>query len=689
MDLGTILLYLGAGAIILDITLLLAGPRIRGYERSSLLLALIGSLSAIVSMIWMAILIFTNNFQYEYVYSITEISSPWWLKISGLWAGQSGSLLFWTALSFILYLGFRLIVQGYEDDVIVYRASILMAIQSLFILANTLVSDPFRLIIGAIPVDGAGMNPLLRTVWNAIHPPIIFIGYAMIMVPFAIKLAGFTVRSEERAVAIPVLDSYSKLMTGFAWVMLSMGIAIGGYWAYIVLGWGGYWAWDPVETSSLIPWLLLTAYYHGKAVLKDNEVIRDSILVFAYVTVLFATWVTRSGVLTSVHGFHLTLISWTMLATVLFGFILATLISVRAGYVELEDEEEEESSDWKSMFSLGNVRDLSIKVSLIGILIVAAVSVIGVALPAGMNLASYFADPATFEDNMVSVGIEFFRGGFYLGSFLGIVSVFYCMKTAMVGNKRKGFFIIVLLLIGGVLGILTLLFPGQALPTFYWPANALLPLGIGALAYLVIVFARTMAGKERGPFTMRRMGRLTLHLGLIFLLVGVFFSENVVYETNSGYQVDDVTEIAPGISIRVTDIDIVRWVDEHDFYFVVEVQIIENGILTGMGFATISGDPDWGSISHQVFVHSTGARDVFIAATGFQTVAPGIYQVSIHTKILPFISFVWLGTFLMMAAILPMIGIEMSGMQKAIRSKDSHLYDEEETEAAEVDTITE
>ncbi|MHA1480377.1 MAG: cytochrome c biogenesis protein CcsA [Candidatus Thorarchaeota archaeon] len=689
MDLGTILLYLGAGAIILDITLLLAGPRIRGYERSSLMLAVIGSLSAIVAMIWMAILIFTNNFQYEYVYSITEISSPWWLKISGIWAGQSGSLLFWTALSFILYLGFRLIVQGYEDDVIVYRASILMAIQSLFILANTLVSDPFRLISGAIPVDGAGMNPLLRTVWNAIHPPIIFIGYAMIMVPFAIKLAGFTVRSEERAAAIPVLDSYSKLMTGFAWAMLSMGIAIGGYWAYIVLGWGGYWAWDPVETSSLIPWLLLTAYYHGKAVLKDNEVIRDSILVFAYVTVLFATWVTRSGVLTSVHGFQLTLISWTMLATVLFGFILATLISVRAGYVELEDEEEEESSDWKSMFSLGNVRDVSIKVSLIGILIVAAVSVIGVALPAGINMASYFADPVNFGDNMVSVSIEFFRAGFYLGSFLGIVSVFYCMKTVMVGNKRKGFFIIVLLLIGGVLGILTLLFPGQALPTFYWPANALLPLGIGALAYLVIVFARTMAGKERGPFTMRRMGRLMLHLGLIFLLVGVFFSENVVYETNSGYQVDDVTEIAPGISIRVTDIDLVRWVDEHDFYFIVEVQIIENGILTGIGFATISGDPEWGSISHQVFVHSTGARDVFIAATGFQSVAPGIYQVSVHTKILPFISFVWLGTFLMMAAILPMIGIELSGMQNAIRNKDSHLYDEEETDVKEVEPIQE
>jgi len=688
MDLGTILLYLGAGAIILDITLLLAGPRIRGYERSSLLLAVIGSLSAIVAMIWMAILIFTNNFQYEYVYSITEISSPWWLKISGIWAGQSGSLLFWTALSFILYLGFRLIVQGYEDDVIVYRASILMAIQSLFILANTLVSDPFRLISGAIPVDGAGMNPLLRTVWNAIHPPIIFIGYAMIMVPFAIKLAGFTVRSEERADAIPVLDSYSKLMTGFAWAMLSMGIAIGGYWAYIVLGWGGYWAWDPVETSSLIPWLLLTAYYHGKAVLKDNEVIRDSILVFAYVTVLFATWVTRSGVLTSVHGFQLTLISWTMLATVLFGFILATLISVRAGYVELEDEEEEESSDWKSMFSLTNVRDVSIKISLIGILIVAAVSVIGVALPAGLNMASYFADPVNFGDNMVSVGIEFFRAGFYLGSFLGIVSVFYCMKTAMVGNKRKGLFIIVLLLIGGVLGILTLLFPGQALPTFYWPANALLPLGIGALAYLIIVFVRTMAGKERGPFTMRRMGRLMLHLGLVFLLVGVFFSENIVYETNRSYFENDTSEIAPGISISITEIS---YYFESDRY-VVQVVVIEGEQVVGIGYTTITRDSEWDSLIHQVYVHTTGARDVFIALTAFQDVDPGpdaIYQVGIHTKVLPFISFVWLGTFLMMAAILPMIGIELSGMQNAIRSKESHLFDDEEKDVQEVETIPE
>jgi cytochrome c-type biogenesis protein CcmF len=678
MDIGTILLIAAALVGVIDTIILLAGPRIFDYEKISFFTALVGFLSAVGAMLWMGIIIFTDNFVYEYVYSVTERASPWWLKVSGLWAGQSGSLVFWGALAFILYFGFRALTRGYEDDQIVYRASILMVFTSVLIVVNAIVANPFRVFEGSIPTDGLGMNPLLRTPWNAIHPPIVFIAYALLMVPFAIKLAGFTLRSDERnADSIPVVERVMNLTTVASWLMLSVGIAIGGYWAYIVLGWGGYWAWDPVETSSLIPWLLLTGYYHAKAVFRKNDVLRDSFLVFSFVTVIFATWVTRSGVLTSVHGFQTTPVTWTMLGVLLFVFIISTIFTLRAGLVDLEDEDEESSI---SLFSLSNIRDFSIKLALIGILIITAVSVVGIVMPASLNLGIAIFDPASLEDSMVAVGIDFFRTGFYVGSIFVILSAFYCMKTTLISERRKGYIIIVLLAVGGVLGFLSYIESPLISMTSFWAANALIPVGFGAIIYLLISFGRMMAGREPGPFTMRRMGRLMLHLGLIVLLVGVFASENVVYEDNSGYLENEDHEIAPGISIRVDEIDLVYWEHDRDFYMIVEVQVIEGGNIIDTGFVDLRGYPDWGSVSHGVFVQTTAFRDVFIAMTGFTTVGgANLLQVTLHSKVLPLVSFVWLGVFFMVASIVPLFVQETTGLWGDMKKKEEHLYVEEES----------
>ncbi|MHA2213179.1 MAG: cytochrome c biogenesis protein CcsA, partial [Candidatus Thorarchaeota archaeon] len=342
MDIGTLLLYLAVAVGVIDIFVLLIGPRLKGYETGSFAMTFVGFFSSVGALVWLGYNIFTNNFTYEYIWQTTSVASDWALKLSALWAGQPGSLVFWTALSFILYFGFRLATRGYEDDTIVYRAYIIMAFESILIALNAIASDPFKLLEGTTPVDGLGLNPLLRTFWNVVHPPIIFIAYALALVPFAVRLAGFTVRTEDRNKdKIPVVESVVKLSTVTSWIMLSIGIALGGYWAYIVLGWGGYWAWDPVETSSLIPWLLLTGYYHASAVWRKNDVLRDSFLVFTYITVLFATWTTRSGVLTSVHGFTLSIVSWTMLATVAINFVLATIVTTVSGFIDIEDDDED------------------------------------------------------------------------------------------------------------------------------------------------------------------------------------------------------------------------------------------------------------------------------------------------------------------------------------------------------------
>ncbi|MFW9909416.1 MAG: cytochrome c biogenesis protein CcsA [Candidatus Thorarchaeota archaeon] len=677
MDFGTILLIIAVVIGLVDITVMMIGPRLSGYESISLGMSIIAGLSAIGALLWMAGLIFGNQFQYEYVWQTTSSSSDTMLKISALWAGASGSLLFWTMLSFVLYLGFRITARGYEDDTIVYRAAIIMAVESVLIAINAILADPFRMIEGLGPSEGLGLNPLLRTFWNAIHPPIVFIAYALIMVPFAIKLAGFTVRTDDRNQdKIPIIESISNLMTVLAWVMLSLGIVIGGYWAYIVLGWGGYWAWDPVETTSLIPWLLLTGYYHAKALFRKNDVLRDSFLVFAFLTVLFATWVTRSGVLNSVHGFQISIISWTMLATLLGNFIVATIVTLWSGYRDIEDDDEDsttseegsnESPQRKGLLETivgPSLRRFSIKLALLGIIIVTTSSTIGVLLPAVLNIGVVLANPSAPMEEMVSVGLEFFKAGFYFSTIFLLTSAFYCMDTSLITNKVKGILVAILVGIGGILGILSLLDTNLTLPTNYWPANILIPIAVGAVAYIVIVFVRTMAGKEKGVFTMRKMGRVMLHMGMVILILGVFMSENVTYESNDMYLQDDVKMIGPGIYLMVEDINLLYFHDQTNFKMVVTVIVIEGDIAVGIGFAVIEGHPEWGSVSHSVYLQSNAVRDVFVAITGFSQPLPNTLAVTLHAKVLPFVSFVWIGSFFMIAAMLPMIGIELRNLRK-------------------------
>ncbi|MGD9395589.1 MAG: cytochrome c biogenesis protein CcsA [Candidatus Thorarchaeota archaeon] len=687
MDIGTILITIAVALGILDVILLLLGPRIREYENYSFFASLISFFTSAGAVFWMGYLIFSNQFQYEYVTLVTDINSSVMLKISGLWAGQSGSLVFWTFLSFTLYFGFRALTRGYEEDKLVYRAAIIVAAQSVLIAINALVARPFRLIEGTIPTDGQGLNPLLSTIWNVIHPPIIFIAYALILIPFSVKLAGFTMSSEERNTdPIPIVGAYVRFTTIFAWLMLSAGIAIGGYWAYIVLGWGGYWAWDPVETTSLIPWLLLTAYYHARPTLRNNDVIRDSFLVMAYITVLFATWTTRSGVLTSVHGFGLSVISWTMLLTLLSTLIIGVVLAFRAGFRDMEDDDE---STGPGFFDTSNVRLFSIKIALIGLIIVAATSTIGVALPASYNLGIAIFDPANLADNMIGIDIEFFRIGFYAACVFFIGSAFYCMRTSFLTNRKRGFVVLAVFGIGIVIAVLSVFGGFGPLPTNYWPANFLIVPAVTAIGFLVIAFIRQMAGKDKIAGT-RQVGRLMLHLGLIILLLGVFMSENVVYETNAGYLPNEMLEVGPNVFIQVGDVNLEYWNHERDFNMIVTINVIENTTqgyrIIGIGYTTVTGHPGWNMVSHSVYLDSTAFRDVFVAVTGFSQFAPGIYQVTIHTKILPLISLVWIGAFLMVSAMLPMFGIETQSILKAIRGKDEHLYEDDPPSYDEIAT---
>ena len=559
-----------------------------------------------------------------------------------------------------------------------------MVAESVIIAANTLVARPFRLIEGTVPNDGYGLNPLLSTLLNVVHPPLIFISYALILVPFSVKLAGFTLHSEERNVdPIPVVNAYVRFITIIAWILLSAGIALGGYWAYTVLGWGGYWAWDPVETTSLIPWLLVTIYYHARPTLRKNDVIRDSFLVMAYITVLFATWTTRSGILSSVHGFAVSAVSWTLLATLLSNLIIGAGLAVYSGFRDMTNEDQ---SSGPGFFDTSDVRLFSIKVALIGLLIVAATSTIGVALPATYNLGVAILDPAHLADNMIGMDTEFFRIGFYASCVFLIGSAFYCMRTNFLTYRFRSMIVVGVFLIGAIIAAVSVFGGLSPLPTNYWPANFLIIPAVVGIGFLLIAFIILLAGRDQIAST-RQIGRLMLHLGLLILLLGVFMSENVVYETNATY-VPNISgdyptlQVGPNVFIHVQEVNLEYWNNNRDFNMIVTINVIENTTngyrIIGIGYTTVTGHPNWNMISHTVYLDSTAFRDVFIAVTAFSEIGIGVYQVTIHTKILPLISFVWIGAFLMVFAMIPMFGMEMQSLLKSIHGKEAHLYEDDE-----------
>ncbi len=250
-----------------------------------------------VATVYLFYLFLTHRFQVAYVsqYSSTDLSTG--LLISALWAGQEGSFLLWAFLTAVMGL-FLIRSAGKLEN----RSMLFLNLVQLFFLLILIKASPFKL-LPHIPAEGNGLNPLLQNFWMIIHPPILFVGYAAIAFPAVLALAAMWEKE---------FDGWIR--QAFPWavfssLMLGAGIIIGGFWSYETLGWGGYWAWDPVENSSLIPWLTILALTHGILLQKRNGVLRRTNLVFAvlsFVLVLYATFLTRSGVLAdfSVHSFQ-------------------------------------------------------------------------------------------------------------------------------------------------------------------------------------------------------------------------------------------------------------------------------------------------------------------------------------------------------------------------------------------------
>jgi len=271
--------------------------RLGEYARRAGIASFVALCAAAFALVWAA---FTNDFSVDYIRAHSNIALNPAYKFAAMWSGQEGSLLLWAWL----LAAYGLVVRmRHRVDVRLsaFASVILAAIQVFFLLLLVVAAPPFSIAPGPVAADGAGLNVLLQYPEMVVHPPMLYLGYVGFAVPFAFALGALMMRYPgEKWIHI------TRRWTMVTWLFLTCGIFMGAHWAYSVLGWGGYWGWDPVENASLMPWLTGTAFLHSVMMQEKRGMMKNwnVWLIFAtFMLTILGTLLTRSGIISSVHAF--------------------------------------------------------------------------------------------------------------------------------------------------------------------------------------------------------------------------------------------------------------------------------------------------------------------------------------------------------------------------------------------------
>lgn len=503
-------------------------------------------------------LLVNNHYEVQYVSSVTSNSMPLYLKVTALWGGQAGSLIFWSWLMAAFASAVTLRKWERDREFLPWVIVVSLVTLAFFILLSLFVENPFeRLWVSAsgqvipamlqpagatlfTPQDGQGLNPLLRHPGMIIHPPMLYLGFVSFVIPYAFAIAALiTGRTDDRWIRI------TRRWTLVAWLFLSLGLILGMRWAYDVLGWGGYWGWDPVEIAALMPWLVGTPFLHSVMSQEKRGLFKRwnmVLIILTYDLVIFGTFLTRSGVLSSVHAF-----AQSAIGPLFFGFIFLTLVASMAllfyRWNDLKSENEMSSVfSREALFLMNNFLFLGIFVvcfwGVIFPVITEALGIIGQNVSALANF---------FTGQKVTVGPPYYEratGPLWAGLLLlmGIapLSAWRLSTARTLGKAAWKPFIASLVILGIVL----------VLGVRQWTAL----LGYWLCAFVVSVtlyefwrgaMARHRKMGESLPLALwrlsgrnrRRYGGYTIHLGVVLMAIGIIGIEIFQTETQGSIPV--------------------------------------------------------------------------------------------------------------------------------------------------------
>ncbi|HTZ46785.1 MAG TPA: heme lyase CcmF/NrfE family subunit [Verrucomicrobiae bacterium] len=464
-------------------------------------------------------LLFTDNFSMAYVVQHSNRDLSTFYKFAALWAGQEGSLLFWSTLLSVYVISVLLAYRHKNGELMPYVGVILAGVQIFFLTLNNFVENPFKTLatVNASGVlepftrmDGNGLNPLLQYPEMVIHPPNLYSGYTGFTIPFAFALAALLARYPgEKWIHL------TRKWTMVAWCFQSLGILLGAHWAYAVLGWGGYWGWDPVENASLLPWLTGTAFLHSVMMQEKRGMMKvwNVWLVFStFLLCILGTFLTRSGVVSSVHAFANSHIGpWFV------GFIILTICVCLFAYVKNRDYLKTENMldsmiSRESSFLFNNL-----------LFLVACIAVLS------GTLFPVFSE--WFTNNRISVGAPFFNKvmipiGLAILFLTGVGPLLAWRKTSVDSLKRNFGWPLLIALITAIACFFLGYRDGASLLCFFLCGFVFWTIVMEFYRGAKVISARTgmsmmMAAHELSMRNTRRYGGYVVHFGMVLVFIGL------------------------------------------------------------------------------------------------------------------------------------------------------------------------
>jgi cytochrome c-type biogenesis protein CcmF len=551
-------------------------------------------------------------------------------KISAVLAGMSGSLLFWIwCITFAWFVEEIIELRKPKNSVLMAITRIVMmtisAVFLYFLLLRDLFGETPQNLLNFAP-DGNGLNPLLQTPLMIVHPPVVFLAYGFCVVALAASISYlFTNNKKWVDLSIP----WSR----WAWVFLTLGIGIGGLWAYVVLGWGGYWAWDPVETSSLLPWILLTAFLHAQLMNKrkgDYKYAAPALGIYTFALVIFATFTTRAGgIWQSVHAFGSADVNqsawgrfWEVTTSdgIILGYFLLMMIIAIGGAILLI---------WALIRRGGLSEDISSRESkgvleeIINDKILMYLTLIILTITTIITLFLLILSINGADRNQFDTKVGFF-------TIVGIVFLTLCLAWKHLGRMAT---IVSLMLCGAVSLMLAILFIENWIVASSMP---FLILALGASIYKIIksVNRRSLRG------SINAISPHLVHLGVVLLVIGFVGSNFLVSENEISLSLNGPPQKVGDYEYRMVDGDF----SSGESIFVT-IEILKDGNKIGEGRpGAIFIDEQW---RNEISVVGQIQEDIYLVFIDGDVSGSTVTRVDLTVKTLPWMILLWSGMWLL------------------------------------------
>ncbi len=511
------------------------------------------------------LLLVTDHFEMSYVSQVTSRSMPPYLRITALWGGQAGSLIFWSWLMSSFATAATLRKWDRDREFLPWVVVVSLVTLSFFLILNIFVENPFQRLwalsdgtvspalfqpAGSVlynPGDGNGLNPLLRHPGMIIHPPMLYLGFVSFTIPYAFAMAALiTGRTDDRWIRI------TRRWTLVAWLFLSLGLVLGGRWAYDVLGWGGYWGWDPVEIAAFMPWLVGTPFLHSVMIQEKRGMFKHwnmFLIILTYDLVIFGTFLTRSGVISSVHAF-----AQSSIGPLFFIFIGLTFITSMSLLFRRWNELKSEG-ELTSMFS----REALFLLNNLLFILIMVVCFIGVVFPILSEALGFVGQnfpplASIFTGEKMNVGPDWYKhitgplfGGLLLLMGIAPLSAWRYSTYKTLGRAALWPLVVSLVVVAGVyalgvralwglVGFWLVAFDGSIHLYEFWRAA-----WARAKAHEENLFVAlwNLAGRNR-----RRYGGYVIHLGVVLMALGIIGIEMFQTQTQGSVPLGGKMELA-------------------------------------------------------------------------------------------------------------------------------------------------